>query len=91
MQDSGEDAKDTSALRTEYIVVVGSYDIIKVKNIRGLFSREVQELIDEGWSLRGKLKSSTAVLKRHGQLCVYVTLIQNMIRKVPIESNKEPE
>jgi hypothetical protein len=77
--------------KTEYIVVVGSYNILRVKNVQSLFSQQVQEMLDKGWLLRGELKMETTHVKVHGTLSVYVTLAQNMVKEEENEQAADAE
>lgn len=67
----------------KYIVAVGSYNIIRVSKskIQGDFSKQVQDLLDDGWQLRGELHTSTDFVKKAGILSIYVTLVQNLIKE----------
>lgn len=66
----------------DYIVLVGSYDVTKVKDVQGRFSKEVKELLKQGWQFSGELQTHTDIVKRHGQLSIYVTMIREFVREI---------
>lgn len=61
-------------------VAVGTYNVLKTKEIEGNFSKMRQELLDAGWSLRGDLQSHVNTERHLGELRVFVTLIQDFTR-----------
>lgn len=58
-------------------VAVGTYNIRKEKEVEHHFSKMRQDLLDDGWKMRGDMHSHVHIEQYGHQTQVYVTLIQD--------------
>lgn len=67
----------------ETSVLVCVYNITQTKKYNGLFSKERDAKVKEGWRMRGTIQSHSQIERYGSEIKVWVTLIQDFEREIP--------
>lgn len=62
-------------------VAVGTYNTVKSVEVEMHFSKMRQDLLDQGWKMRGEMQSHVTIERFGRELKVWVTLIQDFERE----------